>query len=204
MVGIRVESVNRDVEIAGVVEDPHLRALGCRLADDRLLLREAVNHRRGAPGFIGQYPVDLDRVPGSQRLDLVLLARTAQRWDGAVLGRLCLRVVVLLRLGRGGQGRHKEGEAHEPSQAHRPTQTDRNHRINLAGIGTDRGSETTENVASGLQTRRRGSPLWSLRYRESVWAKRTWPAAAIARSTSSGSRKRSVWSALAAAATFAT
>ena len=74
MIGIRVECVDADVQVPRVVEDSHFGAFGRRFAVDRFLLREGVDHRRRAPRFVSQQPVDLNGTSCAQGLNLVLLA----------------------------------------------------------------------------------------------------------------------------------
>ena len=79
VVGVGIEGVNGDIEVAGVVEDLHLGPFGRGLPVHRFLLRERVDHRRVAPRFIREDPVDLDWLSGAPGLDLITASR---RGDG--------------------------------------------------------------------------------------------------------------------------
>ncbi len=78
VVGVGIEGVNGDIEIAGVVENLHLGPFGRRLPVLRFLLRERVDHRRVSPRFIREDPVDLDWLSGTPGLDLT----ASRRGDG--------------------------------------------------------------------------------------------------------------------------
>jgi hypothetical protein len=119
--------------VVGVVQDAHFGPLGRRLADGRLLLREAVDDGGVIPRFVIQDSVDGWRSrPDPPDLDLILIAvlhRGTRLIDRTRLGRGGM--VVSLSLG-GGECRKEQNEEQKESG------------LNVSPAGTTRGYHKTK------------------------------------------------------------